>query len=313
MADDRLIEHVPVLCDEMMAVVAPRTGETIVDATVGHGGHAQLFVAALGEQGRLIGLDVDAGNLERARARLFTGEGPRPHIDLIRANFRELEEVLDHLGVPQVDVIFADLGVSTDQLLSASRGLTFTEDGPLDMRLDDRIEKSASDLVNALSETELSDLIYFNSQEHFSRRIARRICEARRNGRIRTTQQLVRVVCSAVGASPESRREKIHPATRTFLALRMAVNDEAGSLATLLNVAPRRLRPSGRIGVISFHSGEDRVVKQDFLDRKRAALYEIETKKPVRPSIEETQRNARSRSAKLRVARRSGEPLDVGK
>ncbi len=297
----------------MMAVVAPRTGETIVDATVGHGGHAQLFVAALGEQGRLIGLDVDAGNLERARARLFTGEGPRPHIDLIRANFRELEEVLDHLGVPQVDVIFADLGVSTDQLLSASRGLTFTEDGPLDMRLDDRIEKSASDLVNALSETELSDLIYFNSQEHFSRRIARRICEARRNGRIRTTQQLVRVVCSAVGASPESRREKIHPATRTFLALRMAVNDEAGSLATLLNVAPRRLRPSGRIGVISFHSGEDRVVKQDFLDRKRAALYEIETKKPVRPSIEETQRNARSRSAKLRVARRSGEPLDVGK
>ncbi len=130
-------------------------------------------------------------------------------------------------------MIFADLGVSTDQLLDPARGLTFTEDGPLDMRLDDRLNRTAADLVNSLSEGELSDLIWINSQEHFSRRIAKRICEARRNGRIRTTQQLVRIVCSAVGTSPESRRERIHPATRTFLALRMAVNDELGNLQAL--------------------------------------------------------------------------------
>lgn len=303
---EQFIEHEPVLCDEVLACVAPRPGEVVIDATVGHGGHARMFASAVGPPGRLIGLDVDAANIERARSRLFTGAGPGPHIDLIRANFKELEAVLDGLGLDRVDVIFADLGVSTDQLLDPARGLTFTEDGPLDMRLDDRAATTASDLVNALSETELSDLIFYSSQERFSRRIAKKICEARRNGRIRTTQQLVRIVCSAVGASPESRREKIHPATRTFLALRMAVNGEAGNLQALLEAAPRRLKPGGRIGVISFHSGEDRVVKQDFLDRKRAALYEIETKKPIRPSDEEMRRNPRSRSAKLRVARCCG-------
>lgn len=304
--DERAIEHEPVLCREVSALMAPRPGETVVDVTVGHGGHARLFADAVGGHGRVIGLDVDANNLERARARLFTGSEPRPHIDLVRANFRELDAVLDSLEVGRVDVIFADLGVSTDQLLDPGRGLTFTEDGPLDMRLDDRLTTTASDLVNALSENELSDLVFYNSQERFSRRIAKRICEARRNGRIRTTRQLVRVVCSAVGASPESRRERIHPATRTFLALRMAVNDEMGNLRALLEAAPRRLEAGGRLGVISFHSGEDRVVKQDFLDRKRAALYEIETKKPIRPSAEEVRRNPRSRSAKLRVARRTG-------
>lgn len=301
---ERSIEHEPVLCDEVMTHIAPRGGEVMVDATVGHGGHARMVASALGPAGRLIALDVDPANIERARSRLFTGEGPGPHIDLIRANFKELEAVLDGLGLSQVDVIFADLGVSTDQLLDPNRGLTFTEDGPLDMRLDDRATTTASDLVNSMTETELSDLIFYSSQERFSRRIAKRICEARRNGRIRTTHQLVRIVCSAVGASPESRREKIHPATRTFLALRMAVNDEAGNLQALLDAAPKRLKLGGRIGVISFHSGEDRVVKQDFLDRKRSALYEIETKKPIRPSDEEMVRNPRSRSAKLRVARR---------
>lgn len=308
--DRPFIEHEPVLCDEVSTYVAPRPGETVVDVTVGHGGHARLLVDAIGARGRFIGLDVDPGNLERARSRVLTGgSGSRPHIDLFRANFRELPAILAGLGLAQADVIFADLGVSTDQLLDPSRGLTFTEDGPLDMRLDDRIPGTASDLVNAMTESELSDLIYYNSQERFSRRIARRICEARRNGRIRTTQQLVRIVCSAVGASPASRREKIHPATRTFLALRMAVNDEVGNLKALLEAAPRLLAPGGRVGVISFHSGEDRIVKQDFLDRKRAALYEIETKKPVRPSNDETQRNPRSRSAKLRVARRTSEGM----
>ncbi|MBI4579390.1 MAG: 16S rRNA (cytosine(1402)-N(4))-methyltransferase RsmH [Planctomycetes bacterium] len=310
--DDRAIEHEPVLCDEVLATLGPGPGQVIVDATVGHGGHAGRFAEAIGERGWLIGLDVDAGNLERARARLGSDSPGRPRIDLIRANFRELPAILAGLRLARVDLIFADLGVSTDQLLDASRGLTFSEDGPLDMRLDDRLDRTAADLVNSLGEGELSDLIYVNSQERYSRRIAKRICEARRNVRIRTTQQLVRIVCSAVGAGPESRREKIHPATRTFLALRMAVNDELGSLASLLSAAPRWLSPGGRIGVISFHSGEDRLVKQDFLDRKRAALYELETRKPVRPSDEEMRRNPRSRSAKLRVARRTATPVDAG-
>jgi 16S rRNA (cytosine1402-N4)-methyltransferase len=316
--DEQAIGHVPVLCAELASVVAPQPGEVVVDVTVGHGGHARLFAQAIGERGRLIGLDVDPGNLERARTKVLTTGAACSHVDLIRSNFRELDSILDELGLGQVDVIFADLGVSTDQLLDPARGLTFTEDGPLDMRLDDRPNRTAADLVNSLSEGELSDLLWFNSQEHHSRRIAKRICESRRNGRIRTTQQLVRIVCSAAGTSPESRRERIHPATRTFLALRMAVNDELGNLQlrmavndelgnlqALLAAAPRRLRPGGRLGVISFHSGEDRIVKQDFLDRKRAALYEIATKKPIRPSEDEMWRNPRSRSAKLRVARRT--------
>jgi len=305
MCDRRPIEHQPVLCREVLATVAPRPGDSVADVTVGHGGHARLFADAVGPQGRLLGLDVDPANIERARSALVAARDRGPRVDLVRANFRDLESVLDSLGIAHVDVIFSDLGASTDQLLDPSRGLSFAEDGPLDMRLDDRLEKTAADLVNSLGESELSDIIYHNSQERFSRRIARRICEARREARVCRTGQLVRIVCSAVGASPASRREKIHPATRTFLALRMAVNDEPASLEALLAVAPKRLRPGGRIAMISFHSGEDRIVKQDFLARRRSALYEIETKKPIRPSRGEMQRNPRSRSAKLRVARRT--------
>lgn len=309
-----------------MALLAPQPGEIVLDATVGHGGHARLLAEAVGTGGRLIGLDVDEGNLARARERLGGRQGDEPtaqaadparfvagagwtgaHVDLVRSNFAEMEGVLDSLGVAQVDVILADLGVSTDQLLDPGLGITFSEDGPLDMRLDDRLERSAADLVNALAENELSDLIFFNSQERFSRRIAKRICQSRRERRIRRTSELVRIVCSAVGASEGSHREKIHPATRTFMALRMAVNHEAENLKALLAVAAARLSPGGRLGVISFHSGEDRIVKQDFLDRQRSGVYEIRTKKPVHASSEEARRNPRSRSAKLRVAVRQPE------
>ena len=298
------IEHVPVLVEPVLALLAPRPGETVLDATLGHGGHSLLLARAIGPSGRLIGLDVDPLNLERARERLERElpEAERPRMDLLRANFAEMEAVLDRLGVKRVDVLLADLGVSTDQLLDPQRGLTFSEDAPLDMRLDDRLPTSASDLVNALSENELADLLFFNAQERFSRRIARRICQARREGRIRRTSELVRLVCSAYGVSPEARGERIHPATRTFLALRMAVNRELENLGELLRSARRRLSVGGRVGIISFHSGEDRIVKQEFLDQKRAGVYEIRTKKPVSPTPEEVRSNPRSRSAKLRVA-----------
>lgn len=304
--DRDTIQHEPVLSNELLDLLGPGAGETVLDATLGHGGHAGLLAAALGPCGRLIGLDVDQANLERAGRRLEELHLPagRPWIHLERANFVEARTVLERVGVPAVDILLADLGVSTDQLLDSNLGLSFSEGGPLDMRLDDRLPRSAADLVNALGETELADLIFFNSQERFSRRIAKRICEARRNARIRTTTELVRIVCSAVGASPDSRREQIHPATRTFLALRMAVNRETENLEALLKSAPGLLRPGGRIAVISFHSGEDRLVKQNFLDRQRANVYEIVTKKPIRPTTLEVERNPRSRSAKLRVARR---------
>ena len=268
-----------------------------------------MMAEAVGPTGRLIGFDVDDRNLARSTQRLeeaFQGSSG-PHIDLVRANFRNLGEELDKLGVGKVDVILADLGVSTDQLLGNEMGLTFTEDGPLDMRLDDRLRTSALDLVNAMPETDLADLIYNNSQERMSRRIAKRICQVRRQGRIKRTGELVRIICSAMGVSPTSHRSKIHPATRTFLALRMAVNQEIETLEALLEVAPERLLPGGRLAVISFHSGEDRIVKKDFLAHQRAGMYLIRTKKPIRPSSDETRINPRSRSAKLRVAERAAD------
>ncbi|HSW45299.1 MAG TPA: 16S rRNA (cytosine(1402)-N(4))-methyltransferase RsmH [Phycisphaerae bacterium] len=300
------IQHEPVLCDALMTQIALRPGEVVVDATLGHGGHAALMAAALGERGRLIGLDVDPANLDRAGRRLEAARaaGGSP-FQCFQANFAELDRVLDQAAADRVDAILADLGPSTDQMLDASRGLTFLEDGPLDMRLDPDLKTTAADLVNSLSEGELSDLLWNYSQERFSRRIARRICHARREGRIRRTPELVRIVCGAVGLSADSHRYKIHPATRTFLALRMAVNHEPDNLGALLRAAPRRLREGGRLAIISFHSGEDRLVKQDFLDRQAQGVYEIRTRKPVRASSEEIQRNPRSRSAKLRVAART--------
>jgi 16S rRNA (cytosine1402-N4)-methyltransferase len=307
------IEHQPVLCGPLMSCVAPKPGEIVVDATVGHGGHALRMAELIGATGRLIGLDVDKYNLARSRARLEKAgllEGG-PHIDLVQENFAAIGEVLDQLGVEKADIILADLGVSTDQLLNEGLGLTFAEDGPLDMRLDDRLSVSAADLVNSLNERELADLIYENSEERRSRRIAKRICLVRREHPIRTTGELVRIVCSAMGMSAASHPGRLHPATRTFMALRMAVNREMENLTALLTQAPDRLASGGRIAVISFHSGEDRTVKRDFLAHRRLGVYEIVTKKPIRPSSEEAGFNPRSRSAKLRVAIRTDDAEKV--
>jgi 16S rRNA (cytosine1402-N4)-methyltransferase len=211
---------------------------------------------------------------------------------------------LAEVGVERVDVLLADLGISSAQLDDPLRGLSFQQDGPLDMRLDDRLEETAEDIVNRMRERELADLIFYNSQERFSRRIAKRICYVRKGGRIKRTGELMEIVCAAIGAQPDSRKSKIHPATRVFQALRIAVNREMEHLETLLSKAPAVLRPGGRIGVISFHSLEDGMVKRDFRARKAEGVYEILTKRPVIAEEEERDRNPRSRSAKLRVARR---------
>ncbi len=278
-----------------------RGGETVVDATVGLGGHARLLSEPLGPEGLLIGLDVDPSNLSRARDSL---SGLACRAELAHANFTELPDVLHQLEVECVDVILVDLGVSSTQLDDRQRGFSFQGDGPLDMRMDPRLKVKASDLVNRLSEKDLGDVLYNNAQEFAGRRIARRICEVRREGRITTTGRLASIVADAMGVNPESRASKIHPATRTFLALRMAVNQEIPNLESLLGFAPRVLRPGGRIGVIAFHSVEDKIVKTDFRKRHNEGLYRIVTKKPVVAEDEERDANPRSRSAKLRVATR---------
>jgi 16S rRNA (cytosine1402-N4)-methyltransferase len=298
---DDPIDHTPVLPREVCELLAVRPGETVVDATVGLGGHARLLAEPLGRAGMLIGLDVDPANLELARGRLADRAC---RVELIHENFAELRAVLDAIGVARVDVLFADLGVSSTQLDEGERGFSFVHDGPLDMRMDPRLTETAADLVNRLKERELADLLFFNAQEMLSRRITKRVCSERREGRITTTGQLARIVAQAVGVDPRSRKAKIHPATRTFLALRMAVNNEIPCLERWLEAAPELLKPGGRIGVIAFHSVEDRPVKVDFRRRKAASVYQIVTKKPVVAGPDERCANPRSRSAKLRVAMR---------
>lgn len=293
--------HIPVLKCEVVQFLHARPGDVVVDATIGLGGHARLFADAIGSTGTLVGLDVDPANLEVARSWLaqFTGR-----LELVHANFAELPAVLASLGIGSADVLLADLGICSTQLDDPGRGFSFQQDGALDMRLDPRLKTTAGELVNRLPERELGDLLYRYSQEPGSRRIAKSICQARRDGRITTTSRLAKIVLDALGVTGESWASRVHPATRAFLALRIAVNDELQNLASLLEAAPAILTPGGRFGVIAFHSLEDKPVKLDFRRRKNEGVYAIVTKKPVVAGEDERRENPRSRSAKLRVAQR---------
>ncbi len=298
--------HVPVLLSELLEQLRLPRGGCALDATVGLGGHARAILEGLGQSGRLIGLDLDADNLEKARTTLSSVAG---RADLFCRNFADFDEVLKEVGVSAAAAIVADLGASSNQLHDAGRGFSFEHDGPLDMRMDRSQALTAAELVNRLGEPELADLIYTNSQERFSRRIAKAICRARREKRITTTAELARIAARAVGADPSSRKSRIHPATRTFMALRIATNRELENLRALLAKAPRFLQPEARIAIISFHSLEDRLVKRDFLQRSRERLYRVITKKPITPTEAERRANPCSRSAKLRVAERTKAPL----
>ena len=286
--------HVPVLPAEVLHYLAPASGETIVDATVGAGGHARLIAERLGNSGRVIGLDRDEMMLDLARPRL-TGLPTT----LLHGNYDRLRDVLDEQGITAVDGVLADLGFCSDQMDAPERGLSFSQPGPLDMRLDPTQGEPASTLLRRLNERDLANLIYENGEERFSRRIARRIVEARRSRPIETTEDLAELVRRCVPRS-KGKRSVIDPATRTFQALRIAVNDELGGLERLLEKLPRCLKPGGRVVIISFHSLEDRRVKHAFRDR---AIWDVLTRKPVQASEEEVQSNPRSRSAKLRAAR----------
>lgn len=295
--------HTPVLRGKVLELLSIQPGETVVDLTIGLGGHAADFVTALGSAGLLIGMDADPANLESAGQRLASAAC---RVVLLRSNFAQAREALASVGVERVDVLFADLGISSVQLTAPERGFAFSVEGPLDMRLDPDQAVTAADLVNRLKERDLADVIYRNSQEPGARRIARKICEVRRGGRITTTTRLAKVVCDALGVDPASHRAKIHPATRTFMALRIAVNDELRNLDALLAVAPELLKVGGRFGVISFHSLEDKPIKLDFRKRKNENIYRVITNKPVVADEDERRDNPRSRSAKLRVAVRLG-------
>jgi 16S rRNA (cytosine1402-N4)-methyltransferase len=292
--------HDPVLLNEVLDLLNPRPAQVFVDCTIGRAGHSSAIAAQLGESGTLIGLDADPRNLEYAKQRL---EGVPCRVRLFHANFAELSDVLAEARAPLVDGILADLGISTNQLFDAGYGLSFAQSMPLDMRLDPRLRRSASDLIQSTREEDLANLIYELAQERYSRRIARKIVEARRQAPITTTEQLAELVRSAI-PSRSGPPEKIDPATRTFMALRMAVNEELPSLDALLREAPQHLKPGGRFGVISFHSGEDRRIKQAFRSAEQTGRLSIITKKPLSPADDELARNPRARSAKLRVVQK---------
>jgi 16S rRNA (cytosine1402-N4)-methyltransferase len=290
--------HTPVLLAEAIELLRPAGARTIIDCTVGTGGHAAALLDAAGNASALIAMDVDEGNLSAARDNLQRFEG---RARFFRANFSQLPEVLRHAEVASAEVILADLGVSSTQLDDPRRGLSFLAEGPLDMRLDDRIERTAADLVNKLGEKDLADLVYRYGEERYSRRIARAIVVARKASPVNTTTRLAEIVAGAMPPQTRRTRRGVHPATRTFQALRIAVNDEMANLEALLEHLSACLSAGGRAGVISFHSLEDRPVKQAFARLVEQGVARGLTSKAVTASPEEQQRNPRSRSAKLRV------------
>lgn len=293
--------HQPVMVTEVLEALTIKPNGLYVDGTIGGGGHAGEIVSRL-EKGFLIGLDCDPTALEIARIQLKSFED---RVRLIHANFSRLAAVLDELGIAQVDGILLDLGVSLTQLDTAQRGLSFRLEGPLDMRLDPAQELRAADLLNSLDETELAKIFRTYGEERWAMRIARNIVRERRFTSIETTLDLVQIIERSIPAAVR-RKSRIHPATRVFQALRIAVNNELENLRQALETGCARLAPGGRFVVLSYHSLEDRIVKRYF--RALAQGDEVHTWGPIRPSPQECARNPRARSAKLRVIRKLGEP-----
>jgi len=317
--------HVPVLLKEAIDFLNVRPGGTYIDATVGLGGHSYEIAKRLGAPGHLIGLDKDPAALERARSvlsrsSLVVGQNQDSSLalsspigdEMLARNDKGLEdwpqitlrhqsfgEIANDQRPATIDGLLADIGLSSLQLSDAARGFSFQADGPLDMRMDPRSERTAEQVVNHLDERELADVIYEFGEERRSRRIARAIVRSRP---IRSTAHLAEVI-SAAARPMNSEHRRIHPATRTFQALRIFVNRELDDLKALLAAAPRILKPGGRVVVISFHSLEDRIVKDAFREGSiKDKYFRVLTKKPVTASLEEQDRNPRARSAKMRAA-----------
>lgn len=302
--------HVPVLLSEVLCglgLEGSRPGAKVFDGTLGRGGHAASLIERIGPGGVYVGVDLDAGNVAFAEGRLRPiADRAEVSLQLSHGSFAAAERALSEAGVDRVDAVLADLGFASNQVDDASRGLSFKHDGPLDMRLDPSGTTTAADLVSRMSEKDLADVIYLYGEERLSRRIARKIVQRRDEQPILTTMALAEVCRRAYGPRGQSR---IDPATRTFQALRIAVNGELDALEALLKRLPHLLADDGRAAIISFHSLEDRLVKRAFNEADASGVMERVTRKPVTAGEAEQHANPRSRSAKLRVARRVAGPL----
>ena len=293
--------HEPVMMAEVLRLLAPRPGAVVVDATVGMGGHSLAILPHLLPNGTLIAVDQDRAALEQAKRRLTEFE---PRVMFRHGNFRDLSALLRTERFERVDGLVLDLGMSSPQVDDAQRGFSFLREGPLDMRMDPEQGRPASDFVNTLSADELSQIFTELGEERFARRIAARIARERDVEPITTTARLAHVVAAAVPSG--ARHGRLHPATRVFQALRIAVNDELGALSDLLGALPDLLAPNGRAVILSYHSLEDRLVKRAFLAGVPDGRWTILTKKPLTSDDDELARNPRARSAKLRAVERSG-------
>ena len=302
---DRTVVHIPVLTREVLDWLSPCPGGVYIDATLGLGGHSSLILEESAPSGRVIGFEWDeqAAGLAGGRLSEF-GE----RFQLVPASYVDLPARCDLLGVHRTDGIIVDLGVSSLQMDSPERGFSFMVDAPLDMRMDNRREITAEHLVNSLHKEELADIFYVYGEERQARRVARFIVEAREKERLSTTRQLADIVSQAIPVKYHPK--KIHVATKVFQALRIAVNRELDNLVKLMTDAPDLLVPGARICIISFHSLEDRIVKQALNNNP---AYRVLTRKPVRPTALEIKKNPRSRSAKLRVAEKIEDlPVSAG-
>jgi 16S rRNA (cytosine1402-N4)-methyltransferase len=304
MGSDRDYKHMPALVEEIVQFLRPQPGGIYIDATLGEGGHTEVLLQASAPSGRLIGIDRDAEILEVARRRLAAYAS---RVQMIHGHAADLRGILDRLQVASVDGILLDLGVSSYHLETAERGFSFAREGPLDMRMDRTAEQTAATLVNTLEESALINLIQRYGEERWARRIARAIIRARRRAPLRTTQELAVLVTHIV--PPSGRPPRIHPATRTFQALRIAVNEELSRLAESLKGAVACLTQGARLCVIAYHSLEDRIVKRTFQalatsQDETAPQVQVLTRKPATSSPTERKANPRTRSAKLRVLER---------
>lgn len=304
--------HVPVLLSEVLEALAPKSGGVYVDCTLGGGGHAQAVMEAIGPEGVLIGIDRDPQALKAAVSRLKDAPGT---LIPVHSNYTQLEEILKQYGYSQIDGVLFDLGVSSHQLDTKTRGFSYHEDAPLDMRMNPNDPLSAYDVVNKYSERELARIIYEYGEERWARRIAEFIVQARKRTPIKTTGQLVEVIKQAIPAAARWRGP--HPARRTFQALRIEVNRELEGIEPSIRTAVEHLRPGGRVCVISFHSLEDRMVKRVFQELAQGCVCPKElpvcicgrkpqvrvlTRKPTTAGKDELAQNPRARSAKLRAA-----------
>lgn len=292
-------DHQPVMLNEVIESLNPQTSGIYVDCTIGLGGHSQSIVELIGPHGRIVGIDRDASSLKEVKKNLKLYES---QICFIQEDFRNVKNILEELNISKVDGILFDLGISSFQLDDPERGFSIRSEGPLDMRMDQNGHISAFDLVNSLSEKEIVTILKDFGEERFAQRIAHALVLQRRRQPIETTKDLRKAVLKAMPLT--KKKQRIHPATRTFQAFRIAVNRELESLSLALDQCIGLLKPKGRLAVISFHSLEDRIVKLKFKEWSKSEKIKVVSKKPLRPSEEEIHENYRARSARLRVAER---------